>query len=255
MTELQEALIRATAEAVRPFVKRLLAQRVPFGWVERRLRALFIEVAAAEFAFPGRRVTDSRLTLLTGINRKEVRRLRSERVQAGGTFSINHMTSLVSRWMTNPATVDGAGHPRPIPYRATRGSSFTKLARQVTRDLAPGILLEQMVASGAIEVVQGDLVVLRRSAFIPKAGSPQHLEILAEDHTELIETILRNTLHGASERLLPRKVYSATPSPAAPSGCCNARSTTITSALTRPPASAPKCAVRESNSCLVWNAS
>jgi hypothetical protein len=209
MTEVQAGLIRAIAEAARPLVKRLLVQGVPFGWVERRLRALFVEVAAAEFAIPGRRATDSRLTLLTGINRKEVRRLRSERVQAGprGTFSLNHMTSLVSRWTTNSVTVDDAGHPRPIPYRAARGPSFTKLARQVTRDLAPGILLEQLVASGAAEVVEGDLVVLRGPAFVPKTGSPQHLEILAEDPAELIETILRNTVDGVRERLLQRKVY------------------------------------------------
>jgi hypothetical protein len=209
MTELQEGLIRATAAAVRPFVARLLALGVPFGWVERRVRELFVEVAEAEVARPDRRATDSRITVLTGINRKEVRRIRSAgpRSRDRGTFSMNHVTSLVGRWMTDPATTDRAGRPRVIPYRAKRGPSFMKLAQHVTTDLAPGVLLEQLVASGAAEVRDGNMVALRTPAYVPRAGSAEQLQILAEDPAELIETILRNALAEGGERLLQRKVY------------------------------------------------
>ncbi len=209
MTPLQEGLIRATAEAVRPFVRRLLANGVPFGWVERRVRELFVEVAEAEFALPDRRPTDSRITVLTGINRKEVRRIRAAEARAPepGTFGMNHVTSLVSRWMSDPATVDRHGRPRPIPYGSKRGPSFMKLAQRVTTDVAPGVLLEQMTATGAVDVLEGNVIALRTPAFVPPAGSAQQLEILAEDPQELIETILRNALGETGERLLQRKVY------------------------------------------------
>ena len=208
MPDVQQALIRATVEVARPLVRRLLALGVPFGWLERSLRALFVEVAEGDFTLSGRRATDSRIALLTGINRKEVRRIRSDRATsaARGTFSLNHMTSLVSRWTTNATTTDAAGRPRPIPYRASRGPSFTKLARQVTTDLAPGILLEQLVASGAAEIREDDVVALIVPAFVPRQGSPEQLQILLEDPAELIETMLRNTL-SRGERLLQRKVY------------------------------------------------
>lgn len=204
----QDALIRASTEAARPLVRRMLALGVPFGWVERALRALFIEVAAAEFALPGQRPTDSRVALLTGINRKEVRRLRSTRTRQprSGTFGLNHMTSLVGRWTADPRTTDGRGRPRPLPYRAARGPSFVGLARQVTADLAPGVLLEQLVASGAGEIRDGNVIALRESAFVPRRGSAEMLQILVEDPAELIETILRNALSGG-EQLLQRKVY------------------------------------------------
>src|SRR5436309_3344984 len=130
MTDLQEGLIRATAEAARPFVRRLLALGVPFGWIERRLRELFVAVAEAEFSLPGRRVTDSRIALLTGINRKEVRRIRAVGASAQpATFTMNHITSLISRWRTDPRTTDASGEPRVLPYHAARGPCFMKLAR------------------------------------------------------------------------------------------------------------------------------
>ena len=76
MPDVPAALLDAIAEAVRPFARRLLAMGVPLGQVEGRLRRLFIDVAERDFALSGRRATDSRVALLTGINRKEVRRLR-----------------------------------------------------------------------------------------------------------------------------------------------------------------------------------
>ena len=201
-------LIWAAATILRPLVKRLLAVGVPFGRLEARLRELFVEVAEAEFALPGRRQTDSRVTLLTGINRKEVRRIRSAEGEAGPqSFTMNYATSLISRWVTDAQTADRSGRPRPLPYSAARGPSFMKLARQVTADLAPGVLLDELVRSGAVELRDGNVVVLKSDAYVPKVETADKLQILAEDPPELIDTILRNTFAAGEELLLQRKVY------------------------------------------------
>jgi hypothetical protein len=207
MADRVAALIFATAEAVRPFAKRLLASGVPFGVVERRLRALFIDVAERDFALSGRRATDSRVALLTGINRKEVRRLRGDpRTVAPGRLTSNHVTHLISRWTTDPKTTDASGRPRDLPYQAARGASFMRLARAVTSDLAPGVLLEHLVATGAAEVRDGNVVALRAAGFVARAGSAEGLRILAEDPAELIETMLHNVLADDGEPFLQRKV-------------------------------------------------
>jgi hypothetical protein len=80
------------------------------------------------------------------------------------------------------------------------------LVRQVTADLAPGVLLEQLVTSGAGEIRDGNVIALRESAFVPRRGSAEMLQILVEDPAELIETILHNAFAGG-EQLLQRKVY------------------------------------------------
>src|SRR5262245_55592272 len=99
MAEQRDAVIAAAAEALRPFARRLLAMGVPFGALERRLRALFVDVAEREFPVDGRDPTDSRIALVTGINRKEVRRLRAGgNAAAPSHFAVNLVTSLVSRW-------------------------------------------------------------------------------------------------------------------------------------------------------------
>src|SRR5438132_1690368 len=82
------------------------------------LPELFVEVADTELALPGRRQTDSRIALVTGINRKEVRRIRSadQTVAAPRSFTMNQSASLISRWRTDPQTSDRSGRPRPLPY-------------------------------------------------------------------------------------------------------------------------------------------
>ena len=201
-----DAVIEAAAEALRPFAKRLLALGAPFAAVERRLRALFVDVAEQEFALGERRATDSRISLLTGIHRKEVRRLRGGQAADVDAAGLNHVASLISRWTTDPRTTDAAGRPRPLPYQAARGASFMRLARAVTSDLAPGVLLEHLVASGAAELRADGVVVLGARALVARAGSPEALGILAQDPAELIETMLQNVLAERAAPLLQRKV-------------------------------------------------
>jgi Family of unknown function (DUF6502) len=209
MVDLRAGLVGALIAMVRPLVKRLVALGVPFGRVEARLRELFVEMAEAELALPGRRQTDSRIALVTGINRKEVRRIRSGDRDAGAprSFGMNQAVSLISRWRTDPQTSDRSGRPRPLPYQASRGASFMQLARKVTGDLAPRILLDELVRSGAAEIRPGDVVVLKGDAYVPKMEPAEKLQILAEDPPELVETILRNILVEERDRLLQRKVY------------------------------------------------
>jgi hypothetical protein len=116
---------------------------------------------------------------------------------------------LISRWLTDPQTADGRGRPRPLPYQAKRGPSFMKLARQVTADLAPRVLLDELLRSGAVEQA-GDQIVLKSDAYVPRRQPLEKLQILAEDPPELIETILRNIFSESAESaepLLQRKVY------------------------------------------------
>jgi hypothetical protein len=207
-TDIDEGLLRAAVEAVRPFVRRLLAAGVPFGRLESRLRELFVRVAEAEGARPGRRQTDSRIALLTGINRKEVRRIRSAEADAPApaSFSRNLAASVASRWRTDPRCSDREGRPIPLPYRAARGPSFVRLARATTRDLPPRALLDALVEAGAAEARADGTVRLASDAYVPRRGRAEHLAMLAEDPGELIETMLHNVLAEGDDRRLQRKV-------------------------------------------------
>lgn len=205
--EIQEALVRAALAAMRPYARRMLAAGATFGQLEARLRELFVAVAESELAESGAVTTDSRISILTGINRKEVRRIRAlEKKPAPHAFSRNVVASLISRWTSDPRTTNADGRPLPLPYDAPRGPSFVGLARKITGDLHPRALLETLIGSGAAELREGDVVALTRAAYVPHRGRPEALAMLADDPPELIETMLHNVLGEVEETRLQQKL-------------------------------------------------
>jgi Family of unknown function (DUF6502) len=207
-SDIAQGLLRGAMEALRPIVKRLLASGVPFGMLEAQLRELVVEVAEHEFVLEGRRQTDSRVSLVTGINRKEVRRIRgrSEPSPRPPSFGRNQAAGMMSRWRADPRATDRAGRPKAIPYKAARGPSFVKLAEQVTVDLPARAILDELVRTGAVETRDDGWVVPKSDAYVPKLGRAEKLAMLAEDPADLVETMLRNIFEEIGEPLLQRRV-------------------------------------------------
>jgi hypothetical protein len=202
-----EALLRGAVAALRPYGRRMLDAGVTFGQLEALLRELFVEIAEQQIVRSGAVPTDSRISILTGINRKEVHRIRSAgRDAAPRAFSRNLAASLISRWMSDPRTTDGAGRPLPLPYGARRGPSFVGLVRKVTADLHPRALLDALIDAGAAVLHEGDVVALNRTAYLPQRGRPEALAMLADDPPELIETMLHNVLGSTGEPHLQQKL-------------------------------------------------
>jgi len=206
--DVDEALLRAAIAAMRPYVRRMVARGVTYGLLEARLRELFVEVAEQDFS-SDLDATDSRLSILTGINRKEVKRIRArDREAAPRSFVRNLAASLVGRWVSDSRLTDEAGRPRPLPYDAARGPSFVQLAKKTTADLGPRALLDVLVGAGAAEQREGDLIALTKAAYVPQRGRPAALAMLADDPPELIETMLYNVLgEGAETRLQQKLAY------------------------------------------------
>ena len=203
-----ESLLEAAAAMLQPIVRRLLAVGVPFGLLEARLRELVVDVAERDFELEGRRQTDSRISVLTGINRKEVRRIRGRVPSSANppSFGRNQAASLMSRWREDPRAIDRSGRPKPIPYAGGRGPTFVKLAERVTVDLPARAILDELVRTGAVEVRADGWVVPKSDSYVPKLGRREKLAMLAEDPPDLVETMLRNIFEETADPLLQRRV-------------------------------------------------
>jgi len=200
-------LLEAAAATLRPIARRLLAAGVPFGLLEARLRELVVDVAEHDLEIEGRRQTDSRISLVTGINRKEIRRIRGKVTDAARepSFGRNQAAALLSRWRDDPRATDRAGRPKAIPYKGGRGPTFARLVEQVTVDLPARAILDELVRTGAVEVRADRWVAPKADAYVPK-GRSEKLAMLAEDPADLVETMLRNIFEETAEPLLQRRV-------------------------------------------------
>jgi hypothetical protein len=186
-----QPLLAATARILRPLVRILLRNGVASDAITELVRRVYVDVAFEEFTLEGKRQTQSRVSVLTGLNRKEVARLRTQResVLPPAEDRRNRAAAVLGAWLRDPDFQDEAGEPRPLPLQGP--GSFAELCQRHSGDMKPRSIADELVASGALVEEDGHLRMTARG-YIPSEDPVELLRILGTDTSELIETIDHN---------------------------------------------------------------
>src|ERR1700745_2746954 len=100
------------ARLLRPLVRLCIRSGMTFPALAQLLRELFVNVAEHDFALQGKEQTDSRVSLLTGISRKEVARLRGAGAPVHETPAAVSLTSaVIARWLAAAGFTAPTGDP------------------------------------------------------------------------------------------------------------------------------------------------
>ena len=191
-TKLQAALLRV----LRPLVRLLLSRGITFPAICDLLRRTYIEVAERDFALPGIGQTDSRISLLTGIHRKELRRMRGETAaDEAMPVSVSRTSLIIARWLAEQWSTDERGRPLPLPRVAPLGEpSFEALVGSVTRDVRPRTILDEWLGKGWATLGSDDVVTLRDSAFVPRGDDEQQLYYLGRNLHDHVAAAVANVM-------------------------------------------------------------
>lgn len=164
-----QIVLNAALRVLRPMVRLLLRQGVAYPAFAAALKPVFLQAAREELAARGMPGTDSAITLLSGVHRRDVRRLG--RGAAGPADAEREPLSLaaevVGRWMSDPAFLDAAQKPRVLS-RAGAGS-FDALVGSISQDVRPRAVLDEMQRLGVARE-DTDGVVLLSGGFAPRQG-------------------------------------------------------------------------------------
>ena len=166
-----DALKSAALSILRPFVRYLITQGWTYGALAELLKFVYVgEVIALDERDGKPTPTDSRVSLLSGIHRKEVRRLREELQAGSGQIALRHGANMsaqvVAAWVACEAYRDAQGEPRVLPLRAAEPlPSFESLVRLVKADMRPRTVLDELLHAGVAEL-RGDAVRLARGGYV-----------------------------------------------------------------------------------------
>ncbi len=201
------------ARLLRPLVRLLIRSGITFPALVDLLRELYVNVAEYDFALAGKEQTDSRVSLLTGIHRKEVRRLRGQGAPVNVVpASISRTSSILARWLGAREWTDPVGRPLPLA-RAGETGSFEALVASVTRDLRPRAVLDEWLDRKLVALDDQDRVVLIESALVPQSGDEQQLYYLGRNLHDHIAAAAAN-VEATAPRFLERAVHYDGLSPA-----------------------------------------
>ena len=170
----QLLIANALKRVFRPFVKLMLANNLTYTFAIDVLKTLFVEVADQDFTIDNKRQTDSRISLMSGVHRKDVKRLRElhpdvEDVMPG---NVSLGSQLIALWNANPAFVDADGLPKPLPRFASDNAdaSFESMVRSLSTDIHPRAVLDEWLRLGVARLDKDNFVHLTTDMFIAQEG-------------------------------------------------------------------------------------
>ena len=213
MNKTSSTLTKAIAKIMRPLVKLLLNQGIAFDALSDQLKVLYVDVAQRDFSIAGKKQTISRISTITGLSRKEVKKAMSMNELNLDLVSqqYNRAARVISGWIRDKQFLDKKGSP--IELDIEKGDiSFSVLVKRYSGDIPPRAIADELIRVGAIKCLKNGKIKLIKRAYIPEKNIDEKLYILGSDVSDLIETIYHNIFLEKSDAFFQRKVsYDAIP--------------------------------------------
>ncbi len=167
-----DPLLRVLRGLVRPLVRTLIARGITAPAFYRLLKRVYVEVADADFRIEEQPPTDSRISLLTGVHRKDVREIRASDEPSWEATRAKTATfaTVLGQWMSRPDYADGDGRPRTIARSGEPGKDFDSLVESVSRDIRPRTVLDELTRQGLVrETGEGRLEIVADAVLGPSS--------------------------------------------------------------------------------------
>ena len=199
-------LFSAVRRLLRPLVRILLDRGIAFDRFAELAREVYVEVADREFRLPGRKQTVSRISVLTGLTRKEVVRVLGHESMddVEGRASYNRAARVVTGWVQEHPLEGTASGAAPLPIEGP--ASFSQLVRRYSGDMPVRAVLDELLRVNAVRLKDGEVELVHRH-YIPPLGETRKLVYLGEDSADLMSTIAHNLTAAPDEARLQRKVF------------------------------------------------
>jgi hypothetical protein len=182
-----------------PLCRLFVARGVGFADLVERLKGHYVQAA---LQLVDNKPTDSRLSVMTGLQRREISRLREFRPRPSKP---NHLSRLVALWQAHPDYApDGQAIALP---RTGDAPSFEALARDVRKDVHPRTMLDTLEQTGTVEIdAATQKVRLMTTAYRPLSGGDEQLTYLDDNVGDHLAAATANVL-GQKPAFFERSVH------------------------------------------------
>lgn len=181
-------LVAAVRRLLRPLMRVLLRNGVSSEDFEAIARAVFVEVAENDFALPNRKQTVSRISVLTGLSRKEVSRIRK---QTGLDLTSddarqNRAHRVITAWLREPDFCNEQGEPAPLPLEGPK--SFDALVKRAAGDVPTRAVADELLRIGNVIMLDNGALQLESRGYVPKPLSDDVLVLFGTHVADFLRT-------------------------------------------------------------------
>ena len=189
----KDHLRQALALMLKPLVRLMIAQGITHAEFAETTKEVYVETALRHFEDAGR-VNKSRVAILTGLTRKEVKNVIDrtlEETQPDKTYS--RPERVLTGWFSDPKYTGPYGIPLELPYESAQSDSpsFVQLVKEYSGDMAPRQMLNELLVSGSVGEGEGRYKAVRR-IYKFSALSPEFIKRRGEVGYRVFSTAAKN---------------------------------------------------------------
>ena len=174
-----------------PLIRVMLRTGVSWKEFADLSKAKFVDVATEDFGIRGRPTNVSRVAILTGLDRRDVTRLRKTTSQTPTKGYQSKASQILSAWHHEPDFLGADGGPAALAVEG-EGATFTELMRRYAPGLPVIAMIKELKSVEAIEEQSdGRLRALKRT-YVPSGVSAERLRLWSSVLSDVANTIEHN---------------------------------------------------------------
>ncbi|MFV2056792.1 MAG: DUF6502 family protein [Thiohalomonadales bacterium] len=200
MTNLNKTLNRAVIKILHPLVRILLRHNISHSEFTELARRAYVDVAFKHFSLPNRKKTNSRVSVITGLSRKEVVRVAEiaddEPTETRGPK--NRATRVVNGWLKDRDFLDSDNKPRQLdlqdgPY------GFDELVKRYSGGTPARAVLDELLRVGTVERSDKKSIKLKHYGYLPESNDNEMIDVISTHVSDLLDTCNFNLSRKKSE--------------------------------------------------------
>lgn len=189
-------VLAAALQLLRPLVRLLVRHGVGYPAFAAALKGVFMQAAEDELAHAGKKRTDSAVSLLSGVHRRDLRHLaRCEpAAQRRHDAPMNMASQVIARWLHESPEPDAEGLPPPLSR-----AEFDQLVSRISTDTRSRAVLDELQRLGLVTIdAPADRIVLLQPGFTPRQGFAEMAALLRDNLHDHLSAATNNVDQGSN---------------------------------------------------------
>lgn len=177
MTSIKSSFTTCLRLALKPIIRFCLRYGIKIQEVQEACKVLYTELAENEIKNKKGQVTESKISVMTGIHRRDVKRIRNEDYKYDSSRGL--IMKVVGNWLNHPEYTTKANKPKVLSF-GFENSDFNNLVESVSKDLNPATILFELKRVNAVKETTKGITLISES-YSPSGNIEEGVAILGND--------------------------------------------------------------------------
>lgn len=156
---MSSTLHRAIERIFAPLSRLLISKGISYGYAAEMLKKAILREADIIVRKGDGRISDSRLSIATGLHRKDVKRLKEEIIHDRPSAEISITSQVIAKWLAEPKS-RGSKIPARLRHKKINPdeTDFDDLVAAISKDVRPKVVLDELIHRGVVTISEDQLL-------------------------------------------------------------------------------------------------